>query len=446
MSLGIRTLRRYYGKCDPLESLDPSDERNLDLDSFGPVSVRGIRWVDRLASKFERSPRPVMVLFTGLPGSGKSTEIRRLMGRLADPDGAHLLPVYVDAEVLLDIHNPIDVPDILIAIILQTERDVLTKEGKDPDGAAHDGFTTRVLQFLKNTLVEPEKLTFGLPAGVKLDVKLKTEPTFRERVRSVLATHLSEFLRQAREAMLGLEGRARSLGYAGLFIVVDSLEKLRGISTNWESVIQSAERVFSGGAPYLRLPVHVLYTVPPALIARRVEDVLFLPMIKLYSKEGELYPEGIEVVRELVRRRIPDDGLAELLGPDAEQRVERLIQWSGGYPRDLIRMLRAILEMSDYPLSETEFARVGAELEDAYRKVVSADAFDWLAQVHINRYVTADEAQHRSFVDSMLTNSAVLRYLNQQDWFDLHPAVLQIPGVQEALRKAGGSAAELQTE
>jgi hypothetical protein len=34
----------------------------------------------------------------------------------------------------------------------------------------------------------------------------------------------------------------------------------------------------------------------------------------------------------------------------------------------------------------------------------------------------------------MLSNSAVLRYVNQNDWFDLHPAVAQIPGVQDAMR------------
>jgi hypothetical protein len=35
----------------------------------------------------------------------------------------------------------------------------------------------------------------------------------------------------------------------------------------------------------------------------------------------------------------------------------------------------------------------------------------------------------------MLSNNAVLRYLNDRDWFDLHPAVREIPGVAEAIRR-----------
>jgi hypothetical protein len=35
----------------------------------------------------------------------------------------------------------------------------------------------------------------------------------------------------------------------------------------------------------------------------------------------------------------------------------------------------------------------------------------------------------------MLANNAILRYLNDKDWFDLHPAVRIIPGVEaEVLR------------
>jgi hypothetical protein len=46
--------------------------------------------------------------------------------------------------------------------------------------------------------------------------------------------------------------------------------------------------------------------------------------------------------------------------------------------------------------------------------------------------VTIQNDEHRQIVDLMLSNSAVLRYINKNDWFDLHPAVYRIPGVQQA--------------
>ncbi len=47
---------------------------------------------------------------------------------------------------------------------------------------------------------------------------------------------------------------------------------------------------------------------------------------------------------------------------------------------------------------------------------------------------------HRQSADLMLQNNAVLRYMNGGDWFELHPAVQEIPGVKaarEELARAG---------
>lgn len=380
------------------------------------------------------SNNPVFELFTGLPGSGKSTELRRLVARLEQPDRAHLLTVLVDAEDVLDLTNSVDIPDILAAILLHTETRLLREEGKDPDKALHEGYITRLWNWLKQTDVTLAKTEYSIPSGPKLVAEMKTRPSLRARVREIIATHLSNFLTEARRELELYNDRARQCGFNGLVIIFDSLEKLRGISTNWNEVLGSAERIFAGGAPHVQLPVHVLYTIPPALVARRFDAVHFLPMIKLRTRTGEAFPQGVEAARALIRKRIPDNILSIILGPQVEERVQRLITWSGGYPRELIRLLQSVFAIPTQPISEEELARVGNELRDSYRKIVPADAFSWLAQVASEHYVTILNEEHREVVDLMLSNSAVLCYVNQNDWFDLHPAVAEIPGVQEALR------------
>ncbi len=78
----LKTVKKYYNLCDPKESLKPDDARNEDLDVRGPdgTFVRGLRWVDRLARSITLADKPVQCWFTGLPGSGKSTELQRLAG------------------------------------------------------------------------------------------------------------------------------------------------------------------------------------------------------------------------------------------------------------------------------------------------------------------------------------------------------------------------------
>ncbi len=79
-TMDIQTRRRLYSLCRD-EPLAPGDPRNVDFDQRGP-SVRGVSWVERLAAPVELSDRPTRQFITGLPGSGKSTELQRLEAHL----------------------------------------------------------------------------------------------------------------------------------------------------------------------------------------------------------------------------------------------------------------------------------------------------------------------------------------------------------------------------
>lgn len=424
--------RLYYNRCKPNEPLSPDDERNLDIDDFGTTRVRGVNWVEKLAGGIELSEEPVFKLFTGLPGSGKSTELRRLVERLSRPAGAHLLTVLIDAEQVIDLANPIDIPEIIAVILQGTEEAVLKAEGRDPDLALQEGYLTRLWNWLNATDVAFKTVEFAIPSGAKLVAEMKTRPSLRARVRETVATHLTTFLRQAREELELLNVRARDRGYRGLIVIFDSLEKLRGISTNWDLVLNSAERIFGSGAPYLRLPVHVLYTIPPALALRLGEPVPFMPMIKLHDQDNRPFQPGLDAAREIVRRRVPDAVMADLLGPGSERRVGELIRWSGGYPRELLRLLQSAFAVPSSPLSDGDFDRILNELRDAYRRIVPANTFEWLAGVAAKQYLTIQNDDHRQAADHMLANNAILKYLNEHEWYELHPAVDQIPGVAEA--------------
>lgn len=180
----------------------------------------------------------------------------------------------------------------------------------------------------------------------------------------------------------------------------------------------------------------MLYTIPASLVTRRVEAVQFIPMIKLRDREGIEFAPGYQAARELVRRRVPDAVLGELLGPRCEERIRSLIGWSGGYPREIVRLLQSAFTMPEVPLPEPAFQGLWNELRDSYRRAVPAEAFPWLARVATERYLTLEDDRHREAADLMLANNALLRYLNERDWFDLHPAVREIPGVIEALAAA----------
>ncbi|HET9625165.1 MAG TPA: hypothetical protein VFP84_27545 [Kofleriaceae bacterium] len=428
--------RKLYNACRPLEVLNPGDPRYVALDQLGDPShrVRGEDWVASLASAFELSDEPVRMLFTGLPGSGKSTELRRLAKYLEDPKRANLLAVTIAAEDVFELSYPIDIPDILFAILDGVERELLAREGADPRQAMSEGVFRRIWNHLSRTDVELGKGELSVPELGKLVIEMKTRPSLRARVRAAVGNHLTRIIEETTEELNAMIGRAKQVGYAGIVVIFDSLERLRGVTTNWGDVLDSAERVFSGGAPYLRLPIHALYTVPTALVSRRrFEQVRFMPMIKLHDREGRVFAAGVDAASEIVTHRVPEAALRELLGDQLERRMRKLIEWSGGYPRELVRLVQSMIAIDRWPLSDSDFARVLNEVGDQYRKLIPASAFPWLAQVAVDRYFTLENDEHRSIADQMLLNNVVLRYLNDKDWFELHPAVREIPGIAHAI-------------
>lgn len=433
------TQRRYYNRCSPREFLEAGDERYVPVDELSPDDesqrVRGEDWSGKLVRRVLLSDKPVCELLTGLPGSGKSTELRRVAKSLKQDH--KYLPIVIDAEEVIDLASEIDIPDIIIALLHHAERGVLEAEGKDPEDAGKDPFWARIKGVLRSISVEVKGTAEVELPFVKLAAEMKYQPSLRDRVRKAVADHVKVFLEEAGRDLLRLNARVETLSYRGLVILFDSMEKLRGTSTNYRDVLSSAEQIFQGGAPYLRLPVHVFYTVPIELISRRrFETVDIMPMIKLHTRSAEEFAPGFAAARQIVTRRIPLDVLSRALGAgELEARLHQLIAWSGGYPRELVRMLQRIMAAEKFPLSEAAFRRVLNEIGDDYQNSIPTSAFPWLARVALDKQLHLEDDDHRRTADILLSSNAILRYLNDAAWFDLHPAVRQLPGVKQEIDK-----------
>ncbi len=455
--------RRYFRQCDPDSPLDPSDERFVDIDAYNANDepVRGQVWVRDLAEDFRNSDKARCELFTGLPGSGKSTVLRQLAAELAKPAAGEpkFFTVNVRAEEWIDPAAPVDVPDLQLAILYETEKQLRIEEGESAEYIADEGIFARLWHWLNTTEVEFRSLEISavaeanVPAVGKVSgsakslMDLRSSPSLRAQIRELAQNRLHTFLVHVWSAHEELWQRAKKLGFAGVVVMVDSLEKLRGIQSNFEDVLISAEKIFSQGAPYLTLSnkergpdaalVHVLYTVPPALTLRRaMHELRFLPMIKLRSRDGADYELGIRAAIELIERRVPRDALDQLFGADQrEARCRAIVKWSGGYPRDIVRVLRQCVKQTE-PINEARFRRILSMQSEGYRSALTVDLYPWLAEVSITHDLALrDDNEHRELVDRALSDNLVLRYTNDRDWFDVHPALASEPRFVSARAK-----------
>lgn len=399
MSIDRATRKILYNLCSPDEPLAPEDARNVDIDAL-PGDARGDRWVEKLAARIELSTRPVCEFFTGLPGSGVTTELLRLGARLSSRQGGNFLVVHIAAEEVLDLTSPLHEADLLLAILLKTFAALHEADGK--------------------------------PLAPRWRRLRDGEPAARAAFLAEFEVNTSRFITEARDDLVLRNHEARQRGQEGLVILVDGLEKLRGLSSNWSDVLASAERLFSGGSWLSQLPVHVVCTLPPALTLRMTTPVTFLPMLRVCDRQG-VVDAGFQAALEIIRRRVRDPQLGDILGSSTwESRLGRIIVFSGGSPRELIRILQAFI--AEGSIDEATFDRQLRFVAEQYHRSIPENALPWLLRIHQEKRLVVEDESSRYIAEQMMQAGVVMRYQNGEPWADLHPAVADWSPLRNARR------------
>lgn len=442
----IHEIQRYLERCDPEKPLVHLDDPLYEpLDQGEPVRGSGGRsCIEQLAQRIRlrESAGPTCQLFTGFQGSGKTTELRRLKAHL---EADKLVPthvVFVDAEKLLDLYTPIAVTDVLRILAFALDREATTEQairaGKDPD-EVEIGYLRRFFDFLAR--LDPQIKEIGFDTyGPKLMFEIKDNPNFRQRVQSAIELRFQAFAEEAKAMMTDAINRLRTATHAQrVVVIVDSLEKLRPIHDDArDSIEAAAESVFVAHAEWLRLPFHVIYTFPfwlrfraPTLGALYNSEPRILPMVKITERGGGPHAEGLARLQSLVGRRV---SLSRVFGTALDQTLQPILEASGGYPRDLLRMVREVIsDASSLPVTPADTQRIIAQLAQTYRFVIRSPDVELLTEIAGTNTLPQGDGARLSTFSSLFSRHLILAYLNGDEWYDIHPLVRRAPQVSEAL-------------
>lgn len=411
--------------------------RNLEIKPVEPDSPfyvgiwEGLPYdpVARMRTEIEWSEVESLQLFSGFSGAGKTTQLLRFKKELVD---AGYLVVYADAEDYLNLGEPVDISDILYTVAGAFSDGLQEQNVNLPKG---ESYWERFQHYLTQTKVEIGELT--IPTGVaELKAELHMSTTFRQKLQQHLSGHVRELTKQAHafvEEGLREVRRVHGEGKRVVFLL-DSLEKLRATPTNEQEMMNRLEQVFRNYLQNLRFPwIHCVYTVPAWL--RKVvanADITLIPSIKLQEGRDSALPSerGWKVLRQLVRLRLGDDGCRLVFGePNATGSfalADKLIEMSGGAPRDLLRLFREAIRLSrsnalplDRPLIETAIATVRNEMQVSVR---DAHWLDAVARTKAADLPTSEKADVNHYM-RMLDNHFILCYRNNSDWYDVHPMI-----------------------
>ena len=419
------TKKKLLAACKVNEAIDKGHPHYFDFDREG-LELRGQLWRDRVADVIALADEPTSQLVTGLPGSGKSTELKQLARQL-EAEGFEV--IVADAGEWVRDDEPIETHDILLALVLA----LYPKGGPDSAGGHLKEYAKRVWTFLNSKADIKQIGLKGDAAEVK--VELTTDNTLFQEVSRRLKD-----AKGVREEVFALLQTAAEESDSPLVIVLDGIEKR---ATGDLSQGDESEKfrnhwfgAFLRDSRDLRPPVHVVYTIPSFMIRRASEltarfghEVEFLPMVRVLSSERSngsvlLNEPGLCAMRDALLRRVPEEHF------EGKAVAAWLALHSGGYVRDLLRLVVQCIydvrpgEKIDKPLADAVIER----LRQTYKEGLQVEFERLLEDVHQNLEFPLDQG-NKHFMDALLQGCLMFRYHNAKAWYGVHPLLWEELGI-----------------
>lgn len=208
--------------------------------------------------------------------------------------------------------------------------------------------------------------------------------------------------------------------------LVDGTDKMRGEDTQ-QFFVQDAEQL-------LAIETLAIYTAPLHLkydgrLGGKLDADMVLPMIKLQQRDGSALPAGWDALRKMLLLRAD----RSLFADDAD--ILRLVEDSGGHPRELLRLLGLCCEVADSIIDADVVQRAIGQLASDYRYFLKPADYTLLKAIDTNPAHGGNDER----AQELLHRLALLQY-NDGTWRRSHPVVRTLEGYQlAAVTVAGGA-------
>lgn len=305
--------------------------RSLNVDTKTFV----YNWEENLTNK-------TLLFLAGMRGSGKTSELSKIAEKLHNPAGYFCVTCNLDNG--LDIED-LEYMDILIFQLERLVEDLKANKVVLPNGiieSLQDWYSDRIEEVNQTIKREggigieveaktPSLLTFlGISAKIKSNLAGSKENA--EIIRRVFkhnftffAAKFNEFVETASKVL-----RGRKMAKEILFIV-DGLEKVGNTEIRKRIIKDETSKI-------RQIKVNTIFTLPIELFylktrLRQFSTVISFPFVKIKNKDNTPVTKAVKRFEEFIYRRIEPSLF------DSPATVQRAIEFGGGSPRELLRLL-----------------------------------------------------------------------------------------------------------
>jgi len=357
-------------------------------------------------------------LFSGHRGSGKTTELYFLKTLLEQDDRFYVTFVAAIKDIKLSDIVYTDLLFILIvkALNLLEERNVKIKKNKRKQ-------MEEDLMQLKGDLdkeeIREKKMGISLTAAAEWFQAFFTwDRTIRQRIRLTAEGLVDKVINNFNVIISSIEEASGKK----LVIIVDDLEKVTDLDRMVDILIRHAYVIG-------RLNCHIVLTIPPSVryspelaqVQQTYGVAHFLPPFYVLDKKGRTQKDQVDLMVEIVRRRLSEKMISSDL-------LRNLAERSGGLVTDYTRMIKVslnnMIQFQEECISDKSADVAFGDLVNDYSRITSPQYFPLLIEIY-NKKDTTDH-QNIQFRELLYNLMVLAYYTGGDEWYDLHPAVKEV--------------------
>jgi hypothetical protein len=283
-----------------------------------------------------------IIFISGHRGSGKTSEIKKWVNELNGPEG--FLCITCDVNKDLDMNN-IEFVDILIfklEMLIDKLNDL--KVNIDPSilTLMNDWFSERINEISDKSNGEIKieggaKASAGLFGFFKVFASLKSSITDSsekaEIIRATFRNRFNDFSNKFNLFIAEVNNKIAQEKIAKkVLFFIDGLEQTMTSELRRKIIIDESNRL-------KQIEVFSIYTLPIELmkeeqILKTFSHIISFPFIKIYERNGQRIDLAFSVLTEFILKRIDNDLF------DNNETIQKIIHYSGGSPRELLRILQ----------------------------------------------------------------------------------------------------------
>jgi energy-coupling factor transporter ATP-binding protein EcfA2 len=382
--------------------------------------------IEELEQLVEDSPSgDGKIVFTGHRGCGKSTLLAEFKRRLGDR-------YFV---VLFSISDTIEMSDVnhinilfAIAVNLMFEAEArqvqISKPIKD---ALYKWFATRTKTEIENVGAEG---FIGFAFLNLIAGKLKADATVRHEIKQEFERKITDLVARINEIAAVIQVTTKK----EVLVIIDDLDKLELARVN---------DVYRDNLKAICLPnFRIIYTIPIAVLRDKFlkplietetnDQIVVMSVLKLFekgqSRQADPQPrtQVTDILCEILHKRIE----TELLQP---QTATKIVLNSGGVLRESIRIANECCRICLRLIRRNPQQKVAID-DDILNQAIDNIRNDFAIPLGKVDYeilkttydnFTPDDPKQTEFLE-LLHGLYVLEYRNKQNWYDVHPIVVEL--------------------